>query len=1025
MERSALVSLLLRGGYQQVEFVESIGEFSIRGGILDLFAPEMAFPLRIEFFGDTVESIRLFDPENQRTFDTRETAMLLPVRELIAPAEGWEAWAATFRNQNTPERESQTQTAVPDKPSVPSALLMERCDLFARGIFPPGIENWGPLVYGNMVTLFDYLHPDTLLVLDEPSQLTTKMVEYQQTIIQGYTETQAREGWVPLPQQLFLDTQTYGEYLEFFQRLKVSALSTRLDSAEAETLQGAVLGSYQGRWDDLHKKLWSWLAQDFRVIFAMGTPRRAKQLRRLLQEADIDTKTFPSYSSLASAWKGERLMICLGTLSTGFALPSAQYVLVEEKELFRPEKRTEPRGRRGRKRDALLRYRDLQVGDFLVHMEYGIGLYRGMKALTLGQEEHEVLEIEYADGDKLYIPFDGLHLVQKYLGAGAASPALSKLGGSEWKRTKKKVKEDMQKLAKDLIELYAARGMSAGFAFSADGEWHREFDTAFEYTETVDQYDAILDVKRDMESAKPMDRLICGDVGYGKTEVAMRAAFKAVMDGKQVAVLVPTTILAHQHLTTFQRRFASYPVTIEMLSRFRSPKEQQTILENLRLGNIDIIIGTHKLLQKDIHFHDLGLLIIDEEQRFGVKHKEYIKKLRKNVDVLTLTATPIPRTLHLSLVGIRDLSIIDTPPAHRLPIRTYIMRFGDQVIREAIDRELERGGQVFFVHNRVESIEAMYRYLKRVIPQARIVIAHGQLPEKTLETVMLQFLARQYDVLLCTTIIESGLDIPSVNTIIINRADKFGLAQLYQLRGRVGRDRIQAYAYLLIPGEQLLSDVAWKRLSAVLEYSELGAGFQLALRDMEIRGAGNILGTQQSGQIAAVGFDLYCKLMEETIRELKGESVPEEIDPKIQLGYTGKLPPEYVPTPNQRLELYQRLYRLANLPDLAALQDEIRDRYGPSPEAACQLFLVIEVRILAKKLAIEKIEKHHAMIDLVFHPSTPVTPAAIIHLLQEHADMAQFLPEHTLRVRLEEENWSAIGAVVKKLLHRLLERVSI
>ncbi len=1022
MERSTLIHFLLRGGYQQVEFVENIGEFSVRGGILDLFAPELSFPLRIEFFDEVIESMRLFEPENQRTFAPIDQVVLFPVQTLMLLEEEIPCPDGLDSSFNYQREEPAGE--FDHFQSAPAKLIAEKRDLIRRGIFPPGIEIWSPFVYGELTTLFDYLHPETILILDEPSQLDLKIAEYQQTIWQGYEEAQTREEWVPPPPQLFVDEALYREYIGLFQRLEVSALSTALDAPDVEALQGKIPGSYQGRWDDLFQKLHQWLAQNYLVTFVVSTNDRARQLRRLLQENDLGAKIFPSYSSVTTDQNRERLSICLGTLSTGFELPAASLVFIEEKELFRPDKRREGQ-RRGRKRDALLRYRDLQVGDFLVHLEYGIGIYQGMKTLSVGSEAREFLEIEYADGDRLYIPFDSLYLVQKYLGSGEASPALSKLGGTEWKRTKKRVKEDIQKLAKDLLELYASRELASGMAFSPDGEWHREFDASFEYEETPDQYDAILDVKRDMESPKPMDRLICGDVGYGKTEVAMRAAFKAVTDGKQVAVLVPTTILAHQHFTTFQRRFAPYPVTIEMLSRFRSPKEQQKILENLQLGKIDIVIGTHKLLQKGVCFHDLGLLIIDEEQRFGVRHKEYIKKLRKTVDVLTLTATPIPRTLHLSLVGIRDLSIIDTPPADRLPIRTYVMRFGDQVIREAIERELKRGGQVFFVHNRVESIEAMHVYLKRVVPQARIVIAHGQLPEKTLETVMLRFLAKEYDVLLCTTIIESGLDIPSVNTIIINRADTFGLSQLYQLRGRVGRDRIQAYAYLLIPGEQIISEIAWKRLSAVLEYSELSAGFQLALRDMEIRGAGNILGTQQSGQIAAVGFDLYCKLMEETIRELKGERIKEEIDPKIQLGYHGMLPQEYVPAPNQRLELYQRLYSLTKLQELTALQEEIEDRYGTPPEAVRQLLAIIEVRILAKSLAIEQVERNGLAIDLVFHPNTPVTPEHILSLLQEQPKMIQFIPDRTLRLHLPEATWQGIGAELKKLLHHLLERVSI
>ncbi|RMF88356.1 MAG: transcription-repair coupling factor [Nitrospinota bacterium] len=1034
LDREAFLRSLVAWGYEQVEFVENVGEFSVRGGILDLFSPEMPFPLRIELFGDTVESMRWFAPENQRAVEAVEKAVCFPVRELLLVDEVWETLAASLEN---------TSLSLP--PSG-EKQVREKLALLRQGTFPPGVETWSPLFYGHMATLFDYLPPDTLLILDEPSQFQVQMEEYRQTIRERYRDAGQREGWVPSPDQLFLTPEECTEYLQLFQRVEVQALSTTIPAPHLEGLQGKVLGSYQGRWETLLQRLQEWVKHGYTTVFVVRTPERARQLRRRLKEEDWGARIFPSYPQFVASPRQEALAICLGSLSTGCVFPAARCAFIEEKELFPPEKRQGKRARRPQRRDALLRYRDLQVGDFLVHVDYGIGIYRGMKTLrvrgekaplsrfsqsgttakALGENaEQEFLEIEYADGDKLYVPFDKLYLVQKYLGAGEGSPALSKLGSNQWKRMKRKVKEDIQKLAKELLELYATREMTPGFAFSPDGEWHQAFEAAFAYEETEDQYQAILDVKRDMESPKPMERLICGDVGYGKTEVAMRAAFKAVMDGKQVAVLVPTTILAHQHLATFRERFASYPITIEMLSRFRSRKEQQEILEALRLGKIDILIGTHKLLQKGVQFHDLGLLIIDEEQRFGVEHKEQLKKLRKSVDVLMLTATPIPRTLHLSLIGIRDLSVIETPPEDRLPVRTYLMRFSDQVIREAIERELARAGQVFFVHNRVESIEAMYHYLKRIVPQARIGIAHGQLPEKALERVMLQFLAREYDVLLCTAIIESGLDIPSVNTIIINRADRFGLSQLYQLRGRVGRGRIQAYAYLLIPGERLLSEVAWKRLSAMLEYSELSAGFQLALRDMEIRGAGNILGREQSGHIAAVGFDLYCKLMEETIRELRGEERREEVEPKIQLGYEGRIPSTYVPTPHQRLELYQRLYGLTELSALEELRAEIRDRYGPLPDAVHRLLSLLEVRILAKKLAIEKVEQTRSAIELVFHPTTPVSPQAILHLVQERPQQFRFVPEHTLRFTPQGQEWSEQSREVKKLLQQLLEHVSI
>jgi transcription-repair coupling factor (superfamily II helicase) len=713
-----------------------------------------------------------------------------------------------------------------------------------------------------------------------------------------------------------------------------------------------------------------------------------------------------------------RLLICLGGLSSGFALPSARFLCVDEHEIWGTRR---PRDRRWRPspRARLFNYRDLKPGDYIVHLDYGIGIYRGTTILKVGAEESEFLALEYADQDKVYVPIDALHLVQKYVGSGGELPSLSKLGSGNWKRTRRRAKEAIRQVAEQLLRLYAAREVSSGFAFSPDAHWHQQFAEAFSFEETDDQLRAIEEVRADMELARPMERLVCGDVGYGKTEVALRAAFKAVMDGKQVALLVPTTILALQHWQTFTRRFEPYPVTVEMLSRFRTPPEQKKVLKSLQAGHADIVIGTHRLLSKDVSFKALGLVIVDEEHRFGVAHKERLKRLQTQVDVLTLTATPIPRTLHLSMVGVRDMTVIETPPANRLAIRTYVLKFGEGVIQEAITRELARGGQVFFVHNRVESIGAMYRYLHRIVPQARIAIAHGQLPEQALERVMLRFVKREIDILLCTTIIESGLDIPSVNTIIVNRADRFGLAQLYQLRGRVGRDRFQAYAYLLIPGEKILAGLPWERLKAMLEFAHLGSGLQLAMRDLEIRGAGNILGVQQSGHIAAVGFDLYCKLMEEAIRELKGERVEEEKELQVVLKIGGFIPKEYIPHTPHRLDIYQRLYAVEHEGMLAELRDEISDRYGAPPEPVEKLFRLVELRALARALGLLKIERRQQTIVFTFDPATPVPPEKIVALLREHSRLLRFIPDQTLELTLTVEGWPAVCDAVKKILQRL------
>jgi transcription-repair coupling factor (superfamily II helicase) len=655
----------------------------------------------------------------------------------------------------------------------------------------------------------------------------------------------------------------------------------------------------------------------------------------------------------------------------------------------------------------------------MVHLDFGVGIYRGLQHLTLGAIEGDFLLLEYAGGDKLYLPVDRISLVQRYVGAEGIEPHVDKLGGAAWDRAKAKAREAIKEMAEELLKIYAARQIQEKNGFSPPDELYREFEASFAFEETPDQLSAIDDVLRDMESSKPMDRLVCGDVGYGKTEVALRAAFKAVMDGKQVAVLVPTTVLAQQHLETFRERFRAYPVAVEMLSRFRSAKEQKTILAEVAKGGVDIIIGTHRLLQKDVAFKDLGLLIVDEEQRFGVTHKERLKKYRSVVDIITLTATPIPRTLYMSLMGIRDLSIIDTPPVDRLAIKTHVARFADELIHEAVLRELRRGGQIFFVHNRVQSIGAMAEHLGRIVPEARIAVAHGQMDEKELERVMLGFMHGETNLLLCTTIIESGLDIPNANTLIVNRADAFGLAQLYQLRGRVGRAKQRAYAYFLIPGEGAISADARERLRILQELTELGAGFRIATHDLEIRGGGDLLGARQSGNIAAVGFELYNELLEEAIRELKGEEMAVRVEPEIKLRIPAFVPEEYVRDPNQRLVIYKKLTQAASTEDIAEVEEELADRFGKLPLATTYLLDVMRLRLRFKALLITEAEFDGRRLVLSFHRQTPVSPDTIIALLRENPRKYQFTPDYRLTSELADTSFDALLAEARNVLIRL------
>ncbi len=690
------------------------------------------------------------------------------------------------------------------------------------------------------------------------------------------------------------------------------------------------------------------------------------------------------------------VLVGVGRLTRGFRLPDAGLQIWAETDVFEEERQVHER-RRSATRAFLSDFRDLKVGDLVVHVDHGIGVFVGLKRIEVGLEPQEFMELRYAGEDKLFVPVERLDLVQKY--TGASRPALDRLGGTTWEKAKTRVKKAMRDMAEELLKLYAARKAVPGHAFSPDSHWQQEFEDAFEWELTPDQQNAIADIKSDMESPTSMDRLLCGDVGYGKTEVAMRAAFKAVMDGKQVAFLAPTTVLAFQHQKTLRDRFAGFPVRIEMISRFRTKAEQKQVVDDAAAGKVEIIVGTHRLLSKDLQFRDLGLLVVDEEQRFGVAHKERIKQIRKRVDVLTLTATPIPRTLNMSLAGIRDMSIIETPPKDRLSIQTNVLKFDPAVIQRAIRTELERGGQVYFVHNRVESIFSMGNLVTRLVPEARVAVGHGQMSEDELERVMVDFVAHKYDVLLATTIIENGLDIPNANTIIINRSDRYGLSQLYQLRGRVGRSDRRAYAYLLIPPEDSLSPVAKKRLAAIREFSDLGSGFRVAALDLEIRGAGNLLGGEQSGHIEAVGFDMYMKLLEQTIKELKGEELEDEIRANVNLRVDLRIDDTFIPDMNQRLTVYRRMAAVRTSTELDRLMDEVRDRYGPPPESVLNLAEYAAIRLRADRMGLESLDREGQIVVLKFRPDARVDPAVLLRLVKERGDLT-IIPPATVKMDL-------------------------
>jgi transcription-repair coupling factor (superfamily II helicase) len=952
---SGLAAQLLAAGYAPAPLVEEPGTFSRRGGILDVFPPTAPRPLRVEFFGDEIESVREFDPLTQRSREHLPEAAVSPATELFV--------------------------------DVTSKELKQLAALDAGALNAEGVEQWHrdlerlsngeaidalPLYAGYFGRggLLEYLGPEALLFVEEPHSVQIAMEQI---------ETQAVEIAAEMEHKALLPAGLARPYFTW------DDLSTRLaardgldltwqpapedePSPAAETLGGSlrVVPPYGGRLKVVMDDVADALAARKRVVIVTQQAARLAELfgERNLLAALADAIDAPppggTLSLVQAGWhEGFQLI----------GLDDGDLLLLSDLEVFGWTKPRRPVRPRQAARDQFLS--DLDVGNLVVHIEHGIGRYRGLRKMAQEGIEREYLEIDYAAGDRLFVPIEQTDRVSRYVGFGDVAPTLHRLGGTEWARAKARVKQAVQEMAQELLELYAQREVAPGHQYAPDTVWQTELEASFPYVETPDQLTAIAAVKQDMESPKPMDRLLCGDVGYGKTEVALRAAFKAVMDGRQVAVLVPTTVLAQQHYNSFRERMQAFPVNVEMLSRFRSPREQQKVVSGLKAGSVDICIGTHRIIQRDVEFKNLGLVVIDEEQRFGVGHKERLKQLRKEVDVLTLTATPIPRTLHMSLAGVRDMSTMETAPEDRLPIRTFVQSWDDASVREAILRECDRGGQVFFVHNRVQTIYQQAQILKKLVPEATFLVGHGQLPEEQLEKVMLDFAAGKADVLVCTTIIESGLDIPNANTIVVNHADRFGLAQLYQLRGRVGRGANRAYAYFLYRRDQVLSEIAEKRLRTIFEANELGAGFRIAMKDLEIRGAGNLLGAEQSGFASAVGLQLYTDLLAEAVDELKGKPVERAPEVSVDLPLDAYLPTDYVEDEAARLNVYRRLASVRSSDEVSQIVLELRDRYGPLPARALELIWLVQLRQLAVKAGVAAVSTTQNEIVLRFAQEQP------------------------------------------------------
>lgn len=966
-----IASQLRSYGYREKDLVASAGEFSLRGGILDLYSPAEPFPIRLEFFGNNIESMRTFDPGTQRSIQEIESVKLLAMKEMIPTQTEIESWGNFSRKRWTSE-------------FYHEELIEKTEQLLELGYFE-GYELFAKAFFDRTATILDYLPSGCCVVLDDPGALGQAAERHLEEYRKRYEQVREVYRVALEPEEMFQDWSDFVASSAGYFSLHLCDFVSEPGPDEVSfdyPLQTA--RQYHGQIQEIVQDTLRQQEAGFRSLFVIPTLGKAERLADVFREYDAPVAFF---HDAFEAVEGESSMIVLiGQLTHGFKDPLSRIALLTEDDLFgetRPAVQERSRRAAG---SFLSDLRDLKLHDFVVHIDHGIGQFLGLQTMVVDGKEKEFLLLGYSEEDKLYVPVERLDLVQKYTGASDESPKLDRLGSNVWQKTKARAKASVKEMAEKLLQLYAYRQTVKGHAFEPDDALQREFEDAFEYQETVHQITAIEDVKTDMESDKPMDRLICGDVGYGKTEVAMRAAFKAVNQGKQVAVLAPTTILVFQHNQTFRKRFEMFPVRIEMVSRFKNRAEIKKILEDTGEGKVDILIGTHRLLSRDVHFQDLGLLVVDEEQRFGVTHKEKLKEMKKNVDALALTATPIPRTLQMALMGFRPLSVIETPPKDRLAIQTNIMKYSEDTIAAAIHAELKRGGQVYFVHNRVETIYSTAAMIKRLIPESRIAVAHGQMDEKELEDVMMKFINGQFDVLVSTTIIENGIDIPLVNTLIVNRADRFGLSQLYQLRGRVGRSHRRAYAYFLIPSEQELTPVARKRLAALREFTDLGSGFRLAALDLEIRGAGNLLGSEQHGHIAALGFELYCRMLEQTVKEMQGQEAQPDFSANLNLNVDLRIPDNYISNMNQRLNLYKRIATATSDQHLNSIRDEMTDRFGSIPDTVNNLLEYGRVKMKAERLKIRSIDRADGSLFLHLNPEGGIQVDTVLQFLKKNKD---------------------------------------
>jgi transcription-repair coupling factor (superfamily II helicase) len=1020
-----LVEKLVSGGYSRTMIVEEPGDFCVRGGIVDIFSPLYLNPVRVELWGDMVESLRFFSAETQRTIHPVEEIIVIPAKETILRMADMDKVLTRIREQ----------AAWMDLPATAVRDIVER--IRNEGIFP-GIENLTPLVYTQMDGFLDYVSENSLIVTLEPeeSQRNAERIlekaskqhfnairDQQMHLDPVHVYVAWNEIQRELNQRCYVALNSVGSPISpEFQPEKqlIHTFSIETNQLLQESLQT------QREKEQLLLPLAAWIQEQkvlgMTVVAVCSTGAQGERLGDLLQPYGVKARIFRSFPENIQETGGTFLVVT-GSLSSGFVWPDVGIAIVTEDEIF-GKKHHRRRFSKPKIQTERLILGELKSGNLVVHQDHGIGQYEGLLKLTIDGATDDFLQIVYRDGDRLYLPVVRMNMVRKYLGIEGIGAVLDKMGGKSWDRVRQQVKKSVEKIAGELLKLYSIRKVADGYSFTGMDDYFKDFEAGFAYEETPDQLRAIEEVLQDMQSSRPMDRLICGDVGYGKTEVALRAAFLAVNNSKQVAVLVPTTVLAEQHAATFFERFKRYPIRIETLSRFRTQREQRTILEGLRSGGVDIVIGTHRLLQPDVEFRDLGLMVLDEEHRFGVKHKEKLKKLKENIDVLTLTATPIPRTLHMSLLGVRDISVISTPPEHRQAIVSYVLERDDLVIVDAIRKELARNGQIYFVHNNTHTIYSMAERLRELVPEVRLDVAHGQMPEKDLEGAMMRFMKHDIDMLVCTTIIESGLDIPLANTMIVNRADTFGLSQLYQLRGRIGRSSEQAYAYLFVPADHRLTRDAQKRLKVLMEHSDLGAGFEIAMNDLKLRGGGTILGASQSGHIAAVGYDMFLQLMEEAVAELKGEPIRQALEPDIHMPVSAYIPETFVPDIDQRMAIYRRLTRMNAIHEIAEYKKELTDRFGTLPEMADNLLLKIMFRILCIHAGVKRLDLNRQQLLLRFSRIHQRNPFGIVEWIHSENGRCELTPDEVLKVKLGKHTISGILGETKNILKEIIQHVN-